>query len=83
MGAGRPLQASWSDCCYVAGRFGGRVGEQLELGVRRRGGSAGPAAPAWWVWREWWVVGEGEVAVELGEGVGELVGGRGCGRRRG
>ena len=70
-------------CLLAAGRFGGRVGEQLELGVWRRGGSAGSAAPAWWVWRERWVVGDGEVAVQLGEGVVELIGVRGCGRRRG
>ena len=57
-----------------AGGFGGRVGEQSELGVWRWGGSSGSAAPAWWVWREWWVVGDGEVAVQLGEGIVELIG---------
>src|SRR4051812_50140163 len=60
-------------CLLGAGRFGRRVGEQLELDVRRRGRSAGSAAPAWWVWREWWVVGDGEVAGQLGEGVVELI----------
>src|SRR5688572_7925258 len=56
-----------------ARRGGGRVGEQTELGVRCRGASSGSVAPAWWVWCEWWVVGDGEVAVQLGEGVVELI----------
>ena len=56
-----------------AGRAGGRVGEQCELGVRWRGGSSGSVAPAWCVWGESWVVGDGEVAVQLREGVVELM----------
>src|SRR3954454_24966156 len=60
-------------CLLGAGGFGGRVGEQLELGVWRPCGSSGSAAPAGGVWRERWVVGDGEVAVQLGEGVVELI----------